>query len=125
MLTNAPTTYEIGQRFTFAVGDKVICNGFPMVVSEVCDGQLAGMVVAKTERGSVCVSANFPNIYPAPKLCCDGEKGCTGDVTHIDHKGWAYCTEHGLHFKRSRPCRKLTKREITTLLEGGAIRYSR
>ena len=37
------------------VGQKVICNGFPGTIVEVCGGQLNGMVVVRLERGPVCV----------------------------------------------------------------------
>lgn len=42
------TTYEKGQ--------KVICNGYPGVITEVCHGVLAGMYNVKLWSGCVCVS---------------------------------------------------------------------
>lgn len=127
--TNLHPTYEIGQRFTFAKGDAVLCSGYPGIVSKVCDGVLAGMVEVKLARGCVCVSASYPEVLPAPtgpavKLGCDMTEGCTECVTHVDDKGFVYCKGHGLQRRAGgTPCRALRKREIATLLEGGVIRY--
>ena len=38
------------------VGQQVKCNGYTGRVTEVCTGQLSGMIVVRLERGSVCVS---------------------------------------------------------------------
>ena len=38
------------------VGQQVKCNGYKGRVTEVCTGQLSGMVVVRLERGAVCVS---------------------------------------------------------------------
>lgn len=38
------------------LGTKIICNGFPMTVTEVCDGALKGMAVCRGRGGTVCVS---------------------------------------------------------------------
>jgi hypothetical protein len=37
------------------VGQKLICNGYPGVVTEIHTGQLEGMATVRLERGSVCV----------------------------------------------------------------------
>lgn len=37
------------------VGQKVICNGYPGTIKEVCSGQLYVMVVVQLERGTVCI----------------------------------------------------------------------
>ncbi len=42
---------------TRAVGQKVTCNGYPGTITEVCTGQLSGMVVVRLASGSVCVDA--------------------------------------------------------------------
>jgi len=42
----------------FQVGDRVTCNGYPGTISEVCTGQLKGMVVVRLGRGKVCVDAS-------------------------------------------------------------------
>jgi len=38
------------------VGQKVICNGYPGVVTKVCTGQLLGMCEVRLQSGEVCVS---------------------------------------------------------------------
>jgi len=63
--------YAIGQRFVFTQGQQVICNGHPGTVERVLTGQLAGMVEIRLARGLVCVSACYPDCYPAP---ADGMK---------------------------------------------------
>jgi hypothetical protein len=58
------------------------------------------------------------------KLTCDMERSCTRPVTHIDNKGWMYCTPHGEQRRTSgKPCRKLRSGEIETLESGRTIRY--
>ncbi len=57
--------YQVGQAFNFKQGDKVICNGFEGIVRKVLDGKLDGMVEVRLGSGEVCVSASFPNVYPA------------------------------------------------------------
>jgi hypothetical protein len=51
-------------------------------------------------------------------LKCDMDPACTRTVTHIDNKGFAYCTGHGETRKRHRPCRKLRPHERTKLERG-------
>ena len=43
----------------------VSCNGFPGVVTKICDGQLAGMVEVRLGSGIVCVDASElkPAVY--------------------------------------------------------------
>ncbi len=43
----------------------VNCNGFPGVVTKICDGQLAGMVEVRLGSGTVCVDASEvkPPVY--------------------------------------------------------------
>ena len=55
-------TYEIGQKFVFFPGQKVICNGYPGTVRRM---YYETMVEVRMERGEVCVSACFPDCYPA------------------------------------------------------------
>lgn len=52
------------------------------------------------------------------KLCCDMKKDCVAPVTHIDNKGYVYCTEHGIERRDCRPCRKLKAKERLQLLRG-------
>lgn len=58
------------------------------------------------------------------KLKCDMQKGCDKDVTHIDNKGYVYCTGHG-HQRKSGgvPCRQLSSAEIQKLESGRPISY--
>lgn len=59
-------------------------------------------------------------------LQCDMDKACEGGVTHIDDKGFAYCTKHGTQRQRSGygRCRKLRPSEIKKLERGETITYS-
>jgi hypothetical protein len=58
-------------------------------------------------------------------LQCDGWCKQTGAVTHIDEKGYAYCTPCGIQRKASHRCRKLTGAEIKRLQAGLTISYER
>jgi hypothetical protein len=52
-------------------------------------------------------------------LKCQMTKECTEDVTHVDEKGFIYCACHGYNRRVSgRKCRKLTKKELKTLIAG-------
>lgn len=52
-------------------------------------------------------------------LKCDGREGCDVPVSHIEDKGWIYCTQHALHFRScGRRLRKLTTKELAVLQEG-------
>lgn len=57
-------------------------------------------------------------------LKCDMLVACKADVTHVDNKGYAYCTSHGER-RRSHgiPCRALRPSEITKLTNGQTIKY--
>ena len=59
------------------------------------------------------------------RLKCDGWCGHAGTVTHIDEKGYAYCTPCGTQRKASHRCRKLTGAEIKRLQAGLTISYER
>ena len=55
-------------------------------------------------------------------LTCDMVKGCVAPVTHIDNKGFLYCTKHGLDRRYSYvPCRKLRQHEVNRLLRGEQV----
>lgn len=59
------------------------------------------------------------------KLKCDMTKECTQPVTHIDEKGYVYCTQHGLQRKGTMRCRKLSGPELKQLESGKPLaRYS-
>lgn len=53
--------YTPGQRFTFAPGQAVNCNGYPGTVERM---YTEGMVNVRLASGSVCVSASYPDCYP-------------------------------------------------------------
>lgn len=56
--------YTQYQRFTFKLYERVICNGYPGSVQEICTGQLDGMVVVRVPGGRTCVSSSWPDCYP-------------------------------------------------------------
>lgn len=65
-----------------------------------------------------------PQQPEARPLTCDMVEGCASPVTHVDHKGYAYCTVHGTKRRLSGiPTRKLRSSEIKRLKAGGTIRY--
>jgi len=53
------------------------------------------------------------------------ESTCAEPVTHVDHKGYAYCTRHGVQRRAGGiRCRKLTAAEVKRLSAGlPLIRY--
>lgn len=58
-------------------------------------------------------------------LKCDMERSCGSAVTHVDSKGYLYCTKHGERRKMGQACRKLQPAEIKKLEQGGTISYRR
>jgi hypothetical protein len=54
-------------------------------------------------------------------LQCEMVKGCTADVTHLDAKGYVYCTAHGAQRSSYQRCRKLRPHEINRLKSGEAL----
>ncbi len=57
-------------------------------------------------------------------LKCDMMEACAATVTHIDEKGFVYCTGHGDQRKAHRRCRKLRPAEIKKLTAGQTISYA-
>ena len=55
------------------------------------------------------------------KLHCDMEHECCEPITHIDNKGFVYCTSHGESRRNSHPCRKLRPHELKKLQAGGQL----
>lgn len=51
-------------------------------------------------------------------LRCDMDRACTSPVTHVDRKGYVYCTMHGLRRRADQPCRKLLAHEVRKLESG-------
>lgn len=52
------------------------------------------------------------------RLSCDMESECDKPVTHIDAKGFVYCTRHGIERKIYQRCRQLTSKEKRILETG-------
>ena len=48
-------------------------------------------------------------------LVCQMRDGCKEAVTHIDNRGFVYCTSHGLVRRYTVPCRKLRPHELKRL----------
>jgi hypothetical protein len=61
---------------------------------------------------------------PVVVLRCDMSKDCTAPITHIDRKGYLYCTKHGHERHSAQPCRKMTADELAAVRSGEAlVRY--
>jgi len=58
----------------------------------------------------------------ASQLHCAMHTTCTEPVTHIDSKGYAYCTGHGVARRVWCPCRKLRPHELRKLQRGETIK---
>src|SRR3954470_11409614 len=54
-------------------------------------------------------------------LRCDMDRSCDRPVTHVDAKGYAYCTSHGHARQTSTRCRQLTPAELTRLQAGNTL----
>lgn len=58
------------------------------------------------------------------KLACDMLSDCTDEVTHIESKGYVYCTGHGKDRKGyGHRVRKLRPHEVRKLERSEPIRY--
>lgn len=57
-----------------------------------------------------------------PTPHCDMAEDCDAPVTHIDRKGFAYCTEHGQARREYQPCRRLRDWELRKLQRGETLR---
>lgn len=80
--------YRISDRFSFDQGDKVIANGYPGVVTSIyaknADGT-SSMVVVRLPGGSACVSASYPDCFPAISNGCEVvlEGRHSGRIEHV------------------------------------------
>lgn len=54
-------------------------------------------------------------------LKCEFKDGCPHPVTHLDPKGFIYCTMHAVIRKAYCRCRKLTPAELKRLQAGTPI----
>ena len=52
---------------------------------------------------------------------CEMTSECNEAVTHMDKKGYIYCTTHGLERREYQPCRKLRPHEVNRLRKGRAL----
>jgi len=92
------------------------------------DGYFTDMVnQASAELADKLIAAStaITELLTPMKLECAGGDTCTKVITHIDHKGWTYCTSHGKQRQIYVPCRKLTATEIAKLECGETIPYRR
>lgn len=55
-------------------------------------------------------------------LKCEMNHTCANAVTHLDNKGFIYCTFHGLQRRTTHPCRKLRAYEVKRLERGEAVK---
>lgn len=74
--------------------------------------------VAKAQAWINAVRAGKVSVVEAHTLKCDMTRECAADVTHIDNKGFVYCTGHGEDRRERIPCRKLRPHEIKQLTFG-------
>lgn len=54
---------------------------------------------------------------------CDMTSDCLEAVTHIDQRGFVYCTKHGLQRRCYEPCRKLRDHELRKIKRGEPIAH--
>jgi hypothetical protein len=57
----------------------------------------------------------------AAALKCEMSSTCTAPVTHLDAKGYTYCTDHGQARQMSQRCRKLRPHELRKLERGQVL----
>lgn len=76
-------------------------------------------LIDKLKNGGVMTKI----LLDGEKLKCAGmkESKCDSKVTHIDEKGYIYCSDCGQRRKSSVRCRKLSEKEIEQLNERGFI----
>jgi hypothetical protein len=53
---------------------------------------------------------------------CDMTADCNEPITHLDDKGFIYCTNHGVSRRYSRPCRKLRPSELNNIKRGEQVK---
>ncbi len=56
-------------------------------------------------------------------LTCDMEADCVQEITHLDDKGYVYCTPHGIERQLDRRCRKLRPHELNRLTHGEPLAH--
>ena len=55
------------------------------------------------------------------RIACEMENDCENSPTHIDEKGFIYCQRHGDQRKQTMRCRRMTLKEMRTILKGEPI----
>lgn len=80
-------------------------------------------VQAKAEAWIAAVKAGKVSVAREVSLSCDMTVACKAPITHIDNKGYVYCTGHGKHRALSVPCRALSPGEYRKILFGQTIKY--
>lgn len=66
--TALAASYKYGQLFEFKPGDQIVGNGYRGTVKERYSGEVGkpgGMVNVRLPGGEACLSASFPDCYPA------------------------------------------------------------
>lgn len=70
------------------VGDQVICNGYPGMVTRTKDSPgsswMAGMVEVRLAAGLVCVADSPPDVIPAKERCPDCGAPVASIFDHVD-----------------------------------------
>ncbi len=80
-------------------------------------------VEAKGQAWIAAVKAGTVSVARETSLSCDMTVSCKAPVTHIDNKGYVYCTSHGKHRALSVPCRAMRPGEVTKIILGETIKY--
>lgn len=81
-------------------------------------------VASKAQAWIAAVKAGAVSVAREQSLSCDMTVSCKAPVTHIDNKGYVYCTGHGKHRATCGiPCRAMRPGEITKIILGETIKY--
>ena len=54
-------------------------------------------------------------------LQCDMDNDCTAEISHLDEKGYIYCTDHGVARREWKRCRKLRPWELRKIQRGETL----
>jgi hypothetical protein len=80
---------------------------------------------ALTAPISTAADAHQPTLLAIETVSprCDMDRTCADSITHIDEKGWLYCTKHGQQRSTSGiRCRKMTAAELQRILCGKTLK---
>jgi len=117
---------EHGTPIVFIVSQSR--NGRSWWIRAVLDGMRMSNTVhttvqAKAEAWIAAVKSGKVSVARPISITCDMTVRCRSVVTHIDNKGYVYCTGHGKHRALSVPCRALRPGEFTKIIHGETIKY--